>query len=207
MTDPSTAADLETVGTLRGAAVDVNPRAVGRVVGALCAAALAVGAVSLVIAGADKNEGITRLHSSGVPVEVTVTGCLGLMGGSGSNLAGYDCSGTLTMAGRRYSEAIPGSALLQPGSKLRVIAVPGDPALMSTVGALKSERASMDVYAVPAGLLTADVVGVGAVLWRRRRQSSTTVRADVGSASVSAAATASEQKRACSARLAGQTST
>ena len=47
-----------------------------------------------------------------------------LMGGSGSNLVGYQCGGTFALDRHRYSEAIPGTSFHRPGAALRVVTVP-----------------------------------------------------------------------------------
>jgi hypothetical protein len=157
------------IGTLRGAAVDVDRRRLGLAVGGICVAGLVVAVVVLFVAGLQKNAQITRLRQHGIPVEITVTGCLGLMGGSGSNLVGYQCSGTLTVAGHHYDEVIPGSTLRSPGSRLQVVAVPGDPALLATTGALAAEHASWRVFILPATLLLILVLLAGTVALRRGR--------------------------------------
>ena len=77
------------VGSLRGAGVDVNGRRVAQVVLGLCLAALAITTAVLFAAGFNKNSQINELQHNGVPVQVTVARCYGLLGGSGSNLAGY----------------------------------------------------------------------------------------------------------------------
>src|ERR1700722_7778338 len=76
------------VTTLRGAGVDVDPRRALQLVIAVCLVALTVVAVVLLLAGMKKNPQAVSLHNHGVPVPVTVSGCLGLLGGSGSNPAG-----------------------------------------------------------------------------------------------------------------------
>ena len=101
---------------LRGASVEVDARRVGHAVVGICLTALAATVIVLFVAGIQKNAQITRLRRQGVAVEVTVSGCLGLMGGSGSNLAGYECKGTFSLDGHRYSDAIPGSAFYSPGN-------------------------------------------------------------------------------------------
>ncbi len=158
--------------TLRGAGVDVDVRRVARVLAGLCLLGLAVLTVVLLIAGVEKNAQVTRLHQHGVPVEVTVSSCIGLMGGSGSNIAGYSCRGTFTIAGHLYNEAIPGSTLYRPGAKLAGITVPGDPSLLSTPSALATEHASWRVFALPGILLVVLVLLVAAASLRRRRGSS-----------------------------------
>ena len=147
----------------------VDGRRAGRVVTVLLVAALAATATVLAVAGVDKNAEITALRSRGVPVEVTVTSCVGLMGGSGSNAAGYACRGTFRLGGRPYSDAIPGSSLRHPGEAVRAVTDPGDPALLSTPGVLAGERASWRVFVLPGVLLLAAAAVVGTALLRRRR--------------------------------------
>jgi uncharacterized integral membrane protein len=150
--------------TLRGAGVDVDARRAGRLVVGVCLVALAVLVVVLFVAGANKNAQINNLRRHGAPVEITVTKCIGLLGGSGSNGAGYACTGTYTVGGRRYDEAIPGNALLVTGATVR-----GDPTLVSTVVAVTTERASWRVFIVPTILLIILVLLVGTLVLRRRR--------------------------------------
>lgn len=160
------------VSTLRGAGVDINVRIVGRVALGVCLATLAVLVVVFSVAGAQKNAEITRLRTHGVRVEVTVSGCLGLLGGSGSNGAGYACRGTFALAGHRHEVAIPGNTLYRPGSTIPMVSTPGDPALVGLVGTVATERASAGVFLVPGLLLAVLVALVGGVLIRRRRTQS-----------------------------------
>ena len=81
--------------------------------------ALAAVAVVLLVAGVQKNAQADTLHQHGVPVDVTVTGCLGLLGGSGSNGAGYALQGDVHLRRRRHTQAIPGNAVHAPGSVIR----------------------------------------------------------------------------------------
>ncbi len=155
--------------TLRGAGVQVDVRQAGRVVAAICLVALAVVAVVLLVAGIHKNAQINDLRQHGVDVNVTVTGCLGLLGGSGSNQAGYACTGTFTLGGHRYSEDIPGNALRNPGTKVSAVAVAGDPPLLDTRHTVATEHASASVFIVPVILLVVLVLLVGGLVVRRRR--------------------------------------
>jgi hypothetical protein len=159
----------EPVMTLRGAGIDVDIRRAGRVVALVCMVALAVVTVVLFVAGAQKNAQINRLRQHGVPVEVTVTRCLGLMGGSGSNLAGFQCTGSFTVDGHHYVEAIPGTALYPAGAKIRAVTDPGDPALLSTNAVLATEQASWRVFLLPTILLLITVLVVAALALRQRR--------------------------------------
>jgi hypothetical protein len=169
MVDPDSPAPDRPISTLRGAGVNFDARRIGQVVGGLVAATLVVLIVVFTVAGAQKNSQITRLHQHGVAVEVTSTGCLGLLGGSGSNGAGYSCRGRYTFAGRTYTQTIPGNKLYAPGSTLKAIIVPGDPSLMSPVGIVANERSSGRVYLLPAILLFGLVLLVGTLLRLYRR--------------------------------------
>jgi len=155
------------VSTLRGAGVSVDGRRVARVAFGICIATLAVLVVVLSVAGAQKNSNITRLKDHGVPVTLTVSHCQGLLGGSGSNDAGYACSGTLSIGGRRYSESIPGNVLRAPGAAVRAVVVPGNPPLVSTVSTLAGERSSWRVFIVPAVLLVILALLAGGALMRK----------------------------------------
>lgn len=146
-----------------------DARRLGRVVVAIGLLALAVVVVILFVAGLQKNAQITRLHNDGVPVEVTVSGCLGLLGGSGSNAAGYSCKGTFTLEGHTYRDTIPGNTLRAPGSTVQAMTVRDDPALLDTAGAVAREHASWRVFILPATLLVVLALAVAAVVFSQRR--------------------------------------
>lgn len=158
------------VGTLRGAAVEVDGRLVAQVAVAACAATLLTAAVLLTVAGLHRNAQVAALRSHGVVVEVRATGCIGLMGGSGSNLAGYRCEGSFVLGGRRHTDTIPDGVLHRPGSTVRAVTVPSDPALLATLGQLAGERPSARVFLLPGVLFGALVLGGVALLAVRRRR-------------------------------------
>ncbi len=162
----------EAVSTLRGASVHVDLRAATRVVIPLCLVSLAVLVAILYAAGANKNAQLDRLHHDGVPVQITITGCIGLLGGSGSNAAGYSCNGTFVLDGQRHLELIPGNSFYEPGTTVAGVTVHGDPALVVTAGALTTERTSSRVYVLPTVLLVVLLAALGvlvASIVRRRR--------------------------------------
>lgn len=171
-------AEDEAVSSLRGATVDVDRRRAGRVLVALCVAGVVVTAIALLYDGARKNDQITALRQRGVPVTMTVDDCRGLLGGSGSNAAGYSCWGSFTEAGHRYTEYIPGTALRAPGSSIRVVTAAGDPALVTTPAILDGEAASWRVFLLPSALLGAVAVllGTGALRRRGRQPASRSLR-------------------------------
>lgn len=145
----------------------MDSRLIGRVVVGLALGTIAAVAIVLLVAGFQKNAQINSLRTHGVPVEATVTGCVGLIGGSGSNPAGYNCTASYTVGGHHYSEGLPGDALVPPGSTVHGVTVPGDPALFSTPQAVAAERASWRVLYAPAILLAVLLLLVGVLVIRR----------------------------------------
>lgn len=170
--DGPTAAD-QRIGSLRGAEVaTVNVRRLGDVLVVLCLVVLLVLTVAFFIAAAHKNDQIDQLKQHGQPVTITVTGCLGLLGGSGSNGAGYTCRGRFVLDGHRYEEAIPGNIQYATGTHLHGVVVPGDPGLVTTSRILATEHTSASVYVLPIVLLAVLLVAVAILLalWRRARR-------------------------------------
>jgi hypothetical protein len=156
--------------TLRGASVEVDPRLAARVAVALCVVALAVVAVSLTVAGVDKNAEINGLRQQGTPVAVTVTRCFGLLGGSGSNGVGNRCLGTFALDGTRYHGTIPGDALWAPGTTIRLLTIKSDPGLLATSHQVASEHASWRVFVLPMMLVVVAAALVIAIIVRRQRR-------------------------------------
>ena len=128
--------------------------------------ALTVTIVVLFAVGVHKNSQIDGLRDHGVRAVDTVGACTGLLGGSGSNGAGYSCWGTYTVDGRSYRENIPGNSLYPTGSKLTIVADGEQPGLMTTVSELRSEHASAEVFLVPAILLAALAALAAVLLWK-----------------------------------------
>ena len=140
--------------------------------------------VVFVIIGVDKNRQIDQLRHHGVPVTFTVSNCQGLLGGSGSNGAGYACRGTYRLDGRTYNEPLPGTALFAPGAAVRAVAVPGDPGLVSPVRIVDNEQASWKVFILPGVLFVLLLlVGLAVLLAQRRRGSQHSPRTNGGAAS------------------------
>jgi hypothetical protein len=159
------------VGQLRGAGVSVDARRVRQVAIGIVLVTLAVLAIAFTIVGIHTNQQDDRLHHDGVPVTFTVTGCLGLLGGSGSNAAGYSCRGTYTLDGKHYSGVqLPGDSLHRPGSTVAALAVPGDPALVSPASIVATEHSSAGAFVLPVVLAVILVLLVALLLLRRRRQ-------------------------------------
>jgi len=161
--------DTLPVTVLRGAGVEVDGRRIGRLLLGVITVAILAAALVTAFAGYEKNSQVQALRTHGVGVEMTVTHCLGLMGGSGSNLVGYDCDGTYTFGGRQYQASIPGTADHAPGSSVRGVVDRDDPALFSIPAALGAERASPRVFILPGVLFVGAVLVAGFALLQRRR--------------------------------------
>ncbi len=129
--------DTGRVAPLRGASVQLNVRRLLQVTIGLVMGTLVVLVVVLTVAAIHSNEQIDELHDHGVPVTTTVNGCLGLLGGSGTNPEGYSCHGTYVLNGHRYTQSLPASGYMHPGTHVAAVAVPSDPALVSTAAALE----------------------------------------------------------------------
>jgi hypothetical protein len=158
------------VSRLRGASASVDPHRAARVAVGVILAGLLVLTVVFTLVGQHKNQQIDELRGRGVPVTYTVTACQELLGGSGSNGAGFTCTGTYTLDGHRYSEPLPGTTAHAPGATVTAIAVPGDPRLMSTAAIVRSEHSSASVYVLPAVFFGLFVLVIGAVALQRRRR-------------------------------------
>jgi hypothetical protein len=131
-------------------------------------AALAVAAVVLFVAGIHRNDQVSRLRQQGVPVTFTVTSCVGQMGGSGSNVAGYRCSGTFALGGRQYHEGLPGNSFYTPGETVPAIVVPNDPALVAPARTVTARHPTATVFIAPSVLTVIVVASLAALVWRRR---------------------------------------
>jgi heme/copper-type cytochrome/quinol oxidase subunit 2 len=130
------------------------------------------------ISAFNDNARVDRMKNHGIPVLVTVTSCVGNIGGSGSNAAGYTCRGSYRVDGVRYVEVI-GSKSTQSNAGAKVHGVV-DPSRRSTVeltSAVRASTSSLSVYVVPSLLAVLFVIAAIALGRRRRRRRSTTSRA------------------------------
>jgi len=167
----SDADDPQRIGALRGAGVQVDVGRLGYVAAMLGLAAVMVVAGVLLAAGIKKNAQISSLQANGVPVELTVTKCLALVGGTGQTPAGFECTGTYAYHGRHYTEGVPGSANLPVGSTVHGTVASDDPALFSTPQTVASEHSSVARVLLPAVVLAMAVAMIGWIVMRRRGES------------------------------------
>ena len=153
-----------------GGGVDVNTGRVVRFLGVLCVLVLIALTVATSVSAANQNSRAAKLQNEGVPVDVTVTGCVGVSSGIAQAIQYYQCRGIYSVDGQRYNEVIGGiRSALPSGQTVHAVTASGDPALVSTVGAAKKGS-----YAIPIVLGALAVVLVaGLLLWPRRRTPST----------------------------------
>ena len=143
----------------------VDARNVGRVLFWMILVALGAGAVGVALTGAASNRRIDRLRQQGAAVVATVTGCEGLLGGSGSNGVGYTCRAEFRIGGRTRSEVLPGIAPRAPGSRIGLVVVPTDPKDLATPAGLSREHPSSRPFWL-AGLLLAGAAAMALVGYR-----------------------------------------
>ena len=157
---------------LRGVRVAaVEPRQVKRVVTVVVIVALAASAVALAISAGRDNARANRLQQHGVPVVATVSGCSGISSGIAMAIEYWECRGTYSLGGQQFNEVIRGSrAHLNPGQTVAAVAVPGEPALLSTAAAAAGQHSPWSSYviAIVLGAVALALV-VLLVLWSRRR--------------------------------------
>jgi hypothetical protein len=156
----------------RGEERPANVRRLGEVVVAIVAVALLALSATFFATGAQHNATLSDIEHHGVRVTVTVTSCTGLLGGSGSNGAGYTCKGSFTLDHERYESALPDNAAHGAGDKVVDVTPADNPGHLSTLSAWRTDRPSARVYIPPivlgvAGLLAAALL-VRSVVRRRR---------------------------------------
>jgi len=153
--------------------VTIQARRVLDAMAALCVVVLLALAVALTLSAAHGNAHLTALRHHGVPVQVTVTGCLGISSGIGMGVEYWQCRGSYSLGGQTYNEVIHGSrSMLDAGRRLPAIAVPGQPTLLTTVSGVAKAHSGSTLYVVSA-LLAVAAIGVilAWVLLSRRRRS------------------------------------
>ena len=158
--------------TLRGPTTVRLGRKLWLSLGAIGLLAFAVAIVVSVLSASNDNARIGRMKAHGVPVAVTVIECIGNIGGSGSNSAGYTCHGRYTVGSTSYRELIGSKiAFSAPGTVVRGVADPSRNSTVVLASALRTSVASPRAY-LPSGLLTIVLIILTLALLRvaRRRE-------------------------------------
>lgn len=113
-------------------------------------AALVVGYLS----AANDNARVHRMKSQGIPVTIRVVDCIGNIGGSGSNSAGYTCRGSYQVQRTNYTEIIGSlNSFSAPGTKLPGVADPSRPSTVILASTVRTSTTSDAPY-IPLGILT-----------------------------------------------------
>jgi hypothetical protein len=157
---------------IRGGAGVVDTRRLFRVLVGSAVVVLAAVVAVLTIQAADKNSRIDSLQRRGVPVDVTVTHCLGILSGTGITVTSFQCSGSFELAGRNYNAVIGGSnANHAAGDVVKAIADPKHPTSLSSASSLVNARSSWRAFIGPGVLFVLLVLLIAGALWRSRRNS------------------------------------
>jgi hypothetical protein len=155
-----------------GGGVEVDNRRLFRWAGIICVLALAGVVVALMISAAADNSRQTRLKKHGVPVGVTVTGCVGIGSGIGQATASYTCRGTYTLDGNDYTAVIRGvNQALLTGETIQGVTIRGEPGLLSTADAAARQHSTWTPFVTPIvlGAITLILAG-GLALWSTRHR-------------------------------------
>jgi hypothetical protein len=139
--------------------VDGQGQRVAAFVALIGAVVLAAAAISLAVGAAHRNAQINALRHGGLPVQVTVTGCLAISSGVGMGVEYWQCRGDYTVAGQMYNEVIGGSRqLLDKGQTIEGVATATHPSRVSTAASVSKERATWTSYAAAIALGVVAVV-------------------------------------------------
>ena len=158
-------------GYIRGGEGVVDTRRLFQVLLALAIATLAAFVVVLAIAAAHQNSRTHTLQRRGVPVDVTVTSCLGILSGTGITVTSFQCTGSFELAGRSYNAVIAGSSANHAaGDVVKAIADPKHPTSVATPSSLANVHSSWRAFIAPAVLFLVLVLLIAATVWWSRRR-------------------------------------
>jgi hypothetical protein len=147
-----------------------DTRRVSRFVTVGCLLALAVLVMVLFVGAANKNTEDTLLQRVGVPVTVTVSGCVGNRSVTGHPADGFTCRGSFALHGQRHQDAIEGLSQSRPlGVTVRGIVDPSDPNILGWFPAVQRTPSAMSSFVALAVLLGVLVLLVPLAVWRARR--------------------------------------
>ncbi len=143
------------VGALRGSSAVGIGRSFWVYAGALGLLIIAAAVVISFVSASNDNARIDRMKSHGIAVTVTVDSCIGNLGGSGSNGAGFTCHGDYRVDGVTYHEPIGSlQTFSAPGTRVSAVVDPSQHGTVVVSSAIRRSSASNGVYLAP-GLLAA----------------------------------------------------
>jgi hypothetical protein len=169
--------DEAAAGYIRGGGGIVDTRRLFRVVVGSAIVALAILVVLLTVQAVHRNSRIDGLQRRGVPVDVTVTSCLGILSGTGITVTSFQCTGSFDLSGRTYNATIAGSNINHAaGDVVKAVADPKHPTSVSTAGSLVNAHSSWRAFIGPAICFLVLVLVIAAALWWSRRNSAQHLR-------------------------------
>lgn len=155
----------------------VSSRGIAWVVAGLGVATLVFLVIVLTVSAIDAHSRTSRLRRAGVPVEATVTRCVGQASGTGITTIGYTCRAAFTLADVEHEAVLGGSSMLRaPGDVLAAVVDPRDPSVLVTAQSAAHSRPSWTAFIAPAALFAA-LLGVVAIATRRLRPTKALVAA------------------------------
>jgi hypothetical protein len=157
---------------IRGAQAGERRRA--RLVALITYGAVLTGlVVILVVQVMHERSLVSRLHTRGQQVTVTVTACRALASGTGVTASGFRCDGTYLVGGQPRTATIRGSTTLFPiGQTVAVVVDPQQPDEIITVDAAMAPPPvwrSLAIPAIPVLLLVLPGAWLLVRAWRRSR--------------------------------------
>jgi hypothetical protein len=155
---------------VRGATgVPVSPRRIAWATAGLGVATLVFLVIVLTVSAIDAQSRTSRLRRAGVPVEATVTRCVGRASGTGITTIGYTCRAVFTLAGDQHEAVLGGSSVLRAtGDVVAAVVDPRNASVVVTAQSVAQSRSSWTPFIAPAALLAA-LLGIVAIGARRLR--------------------------------------
>jgi hypothetical protein len=158
-TSGAIASDAQRVSSLRGAEATKVGRGFWIVIESIGLVIFAVVVVISFLSAANDDARISRLKSHGIAVAITNVGCVGNLGGSGSNGSGYTCTGTYEVNGTKYREVIRSmTAYSSPTTAVRGVVDPSQHSSVELATSVKTSSSSLSVFIAPTLLALAFLV-------------------------------------------------
>ncbi len=146
--------DVDQVAPLRGAASKSLQRRSWYLLGALGLVAFAVVIAVAFASVVNHNASVSRLKNGGIHVTVIVESCLGNIGGSGSNSAGFTCHGHYRIGNTPFHELIGSlTTYVAPGTSVQGVVDPAQPSKVVLASAVRRSNPSEAAFIAPVILL------------------------------------------------------